>query len=446
MKIIIAGDGDTGCHLARQLCAENQDVVLIGEDRKRLEELDSRNNIMVQYGSGVMPSNLKSAGVAGCDLFVSVTPWGNENIVSSQLAKALGAGRTVARIDNGELITDAMRDVLRNTGIDIALYPEYLVAHQIRTLLKHNWVKQWFELHDGALVIVGVKVRPESELAGMHLYELMKSEHPFHVAAIRRRGKTIIPKGDNHIEANDIVYLSMLPGVADRVAGLCGHRPGRVQKVMISGAGKLARQIVSALRQSGYAITVVDADTARCRKLSALYPSVTVVNADQRDYEVLCDEGLESTDAFIAVNDSSEMNIVGSLLAKDAGVPRTIAEIEDIQYFAEAENLNIDVVVNKKLLTSSTILQMLLDSRNMETSRCLSLEDADVSEIVAAPDSKITKGAVRDLKLPSGMTLAGIVRNGEGMLVSGDTQIRGGDHVVVFSLSGSLNKYEKLFR
>ena len=183
MKIIIAGDGDTGCHLARQLCAENQDVVLIGEDRKRLEELDSRNNIMVQYGSGVMPSNLKNAGVAGCDLFVSVSPWGNENIVSSQLAKALGAGRTVARIDNGELITDAMRDVLRHTGIDIALYPEYLVAHQIRTLLKHNWVKQWFELHDGALVIVGVKVRPDSELAGMHLYELMKSEHPFHVAA-----------------------------------------------------------------------------------------------------------------------------------------------------------------------------------------------------------------------------------------------------------------------
>ena len=339
MKIIIAGDGDTGCHLARQLCAENQDVVLIGEDRKRLEELDSRNNIMVQYGSGVMPSNLKSAGVAGCDLFVSVTPWGNENIVSSQLAKALGAGRTVARIDNGELITD------------IALYPEYLVAHQIRTLLKHNWVKQWFELHDGALVIVGVKVRPESELAGRHLYELLKSEHPFHVAAIRRKGKTIIPKGDNRIEANDIVYLSMLPDGADRVAGLCGHSPCRVQKVMISGAGKLARQIVQALQHSGYDITVIDADTARCRKLSARYPSVTVVNADQRDYEMLCDEGLESTDAFIAVNDSSEMNIVGSLLAKDAGVPRTIAEIEDIQYFTEAENLNIDVVVNKKLLT-----------------------------------------------------------------------------------------------
>lgn len=446
MKIIIAGDGDTGCHLARQLCAENQDVVLLGEDRKRLEELDSRNNIMVQYGSGVMPSDLKAAGITWCDLFIGVTPWGNENIVSSQLAKALGARRTVARIDNGELITDSMRDVLRNTGIDIALYPEYLVAHEIRTLLKHNWVKQWFELHDGALVIVGVKVRQDSELAGLQLYELIKSEHPFHVAAIRRKGKTIIPKGDNRIEANDILYLSMLPDVADKVAGLCGHRPHRVQKVMISGAGKLTRQIVPALQHLGYGITVIDSDTARCRKMSARYPSVTVVNSDQRDYEVLCDEGLESTDAFIAVNDSSEMNIVGSLLAKDAGVPWTIAEIEDIQYFTEAENLNIDVVVNKKLLTSSTILQILLDSRNMETSRCLSLEDADVSEIVAAPDSKITRAAVRDLKLPSGMTLAGIVRDGEGMLVSGDTRIQSGDHVVVFSLSGSLNKYEKLFR
>lgn len=446
MKIIIAGDGDTGCHLARQLCAENQDVVLLGEDRKRLEELDMRHNIMVHEGSVVMPSNLRAAGVSGCDLFIGVTPWGNENIVSSQLAKALGAKRTVARIDNGELIADRMRDVLRGTGIDIVVYPEYLVAHEIRTLLRHNWVKQWFELHDGALVIVGVKVKPESELAGLHLYELAKSRHPFHVAAIRRKGKTIIPKGDSQIKSNDILYLSMLPDVADVVARMCGHTPHRIQKVMISGAGKLTRQISQALVDSGYHITVIDSDSARCRKLSMRYPSITVVNADQRDYEVLSEEGLEACDVFIAANDSSEMNIVGSMLAKDAGVPRTIAEIEDIQYFTEAENLNIDVVVNKKLLTSSTILQMLLDSKNMETARSLSLEDADVFEVVASGGTRITRAAVKDLKLPDGMTLAGLVRDGQGMLVSGDTWIQGGDHVVVFSLSGSLNKYEKLFR
>lgn len=446
MKIIIGGDGDTGSHLARQLCAENQDVVLIGEDRKRLEELDSRNNIMVQEGSGVMPSILRAAGVSGCDLFIGVTPWGNENIVSSQLAKALGAKRTVARIDNGELIGDSMNEVLRGTGIDIVVYPEYLVAHEIRMLLRHNWVKQWFELHDGALVIVGVKVRPDSELAGRHLYELVKPEHPFHVAAIRRKGKTIIPKGDNQIKVNDILYLTMLPEVADRVARMCGHAPRRVQKVMISGAGKLTRQIAQALADSGYHITVVESDSARCHKLSMRFPSVTVVNSDQRDYEVLSEEGLETCDVFIAANDSSEMNIVGSMLAKDAGVPWTIAEIEDIQYFAEAENLNIDVVVNKKLLTSSTILQMLLDSKNMETARCLSLEDADVFEVVATDGARITRAAVKDLKLPDGMTLAGIVRDGHGMLVSGDTRIQPGDHVVVFSLSGSLNKYEKLFR
>lgn len=446
MKIIIGGDGDTGSHLARQLCAENLDVVLIGEDRKRLEELDSRNNIMVQEGSGVMPSILRAAGVSGCDLFIGVTPWGNENIVSSQLAKALGAKRTVARIDNGELIGDSMNEVLRGTGIDIVVYPEYLVAHEIRTLLRHNWVKQWFELHDGALVIVGVKVRPDSELAGRHLYELVKPEHPFHVAAIRRKGKTIIPKGDNQIKVNDILYLTMLPEVADRVARMCGHAPRRVQKVMISGAGKLTRQIAQALADSGYHITVVESDSARCHKLSMRFPSVTVVNSDQRDYEVLSEEGLETCDVFIAANDSSEMNIVGSMLAKDAGVPWTIAEIEDIQYFAEAENLNIDVVVNKKLLTSSTILQMLLDSKNMETARCLSLEDADVFEVVATDGARITRAAVKDLKLPDGMTLAGIVRDGHGMLVSGDTRIQPGDHVVVFSLSGSLNKYEKLFR
>ena len=418
----------------------------MGKDPKRLEELDSRNNMMVMEGSGVMSSSLQTAGVAGCDLFIGVTPWGNENIVSCQLAKALGAKRTVARIDNGELITERMRGILSSTGIDTVVYPENLVAHEIHNILKHNGVKLWFELNEGALVIVGVKVVGGSWLDGKHLYELMKSEHPFHVAAIKRKGKTIIPKGDDEIMAGDIMYLSMLPGVADTIAGMCGCKTKKIKKVIISGAGKLTRQIVSVLAGGGYDITVIDSDTARCRKLSVRYPSVTVVNSDQRDYSVLCDEGLESCDAFIAATDSSEMNIVISMLAKDAGVPCIIADVEDIQYFTEAENLNIDVVVNKMLLTSSTIVQMLLDRKNMQTSRCISMEDADVSEITVADGSKITKAAVKDLKLPSGMTLAGIIRNGEGMLVSGDTNIHTGDHVVVFSLTGSLNKYDKLFR
>lgn len=446
MKIIISGDGYTGTHLAQQLCSENEDVILLGEDKKRLEELDSRHNIMVIEGSGVLPSSLQNAGISRCDLFIGVTPWGNENIVSSQLAKALGAKRTMARIDNGELVTDRMRDILRDTGIDTVVYPENLVAHQIHTILQHNGVKQWIELNDGALLIVGVKVIPDSELDGKHLHELMKSEHPFHVAAIKRRGKTIIPKGDDRIIAGDILYLSMLPGADEKIVGMCGCKTKNIQKIIISGAGKLTRQIVSVLAGSRYDITVIDSDAEKCRKLSGRFPSITVVNSDQRNYEVLCDEGLESCDAFIAANDSSEMNIVVSMLAKDAGVPCIIADIEDIQYFTEAENLNIDVVVNKMLLTASAILQMLLDTKNLQTSRCLSMEDADVSEITVARDAKITRAAVRNLKLPSGMTLAGIIRDGKGILVSGDTHIQAGDHVVVFSLSGSLNKYEKMFR
>lgn len=447
MKIIIAGDGYTGGHLARLLSAENEDVVLMGQDRKRLDELDAKHNIMVMEGSGVSPASLRAAGVTDCDLFIGVTPWGNENIVACQLAKALGARRTVARIVNEELITPEMRRVLRDTGIDTVVYPENLVAHEIRTLLRHNGVKQWLELYDGALVIVGVKVAKGSELDGIHLRELMKSKDPFHVAAIKRRGKTIIPKGDDGVEAGDILYLSLLPEVSERVIEMCGRRTIRVRNLLIAGAGKLSRQIVAVLSEGGLKnITVVDSDQARCRKLSLRYPSVTVVNADQRDYRVLCEEGLESCDAFIAANDSSEMNIVGAILAKDSGVPGVIADIEDLQYFAEAENLNIDIVVNKMLLTSSTILQMLLDSKNIRSARCLSLEDADVSEITVAEGSKVTRTQVRNLRLPDGMTIAGLIREGRGMLVDGDTLIRPGDHVVVFSLTGSLHKYDKLFK
>lgn len=444
MKILISGDGDTGSHLARQLSMEDQDVILMGRDKAHLDDLDSRYNIMTYEGIGVSPDSLREAGVADCDLFIAVTPWENENMISSQLAKSMGAGRTVARIDNGEFMRPEVREIFRRTGIDELVYPEYVAADVIATTLTRNWVRSWFELHGGALIVAGVKLMPGCELDGMPLHDLGKSRNHFHVSAIRRGSETIIPRGSDVLHAGDVAYFSMLRGGGEEVAELCGRSSHKVSKIMISGAGRISRQL--ARRFSGrFDITVVDSDRAKCAKLAAMAPGVTVVNSDQRDVDVLREEGIDSCDVYLALNDSSEMNIVGCMLAKDAGVEKTIAEIEDIQYFVEADSLNIDVVINKKLLTSSTIFQMLLDT-DLPTPRCLALEDAEVAEIVAGENSPVTRAPVSDLRLPRDMTLAGMIRDGEGMLVSGSTHIRAGDHVVVFCLSGSLNKFEKLFK
>lgn len=444
MRILIAGTGDTGTHLARQLSQENQDVIVIGDDEERLGELDSRFNIMTFAGRCTSPSDLEAAGAGECDLFIAVTPFENENMISCLLAKMLGAKNTVARIDNSELMHGRGAEFFANIGINELVYPEYLAAREIAGALERNWTKRWFELHNGEIIVAGVRIAPDSKLDGVQLKEFVKSKVPIHVAAIRRGEFTLIPHGEDELRAGDIAYFSLLRGGENELLNLCGLENRAIKRIMISGAGRMTRQLAPLLAGK-YSVTVIDSDKSRCNRMSVAAPSFTVVNADQRDIDILREERLRECDAFIALNDSSEMNIIGCMLAREAGVAKTIADIEDTQYFVEAENLNIGTVINKKLLTSSTIFQMLLDG-GLPTSRCLALEDAEVAEIEAGEDSKVTKKPVSELNLPAGITLAGLIRDGKGMLVAGSTMIRPGDHLVVFCLSGSIDKFLKFFR
>lgn len=444
MNIVIAGDGETGAHLARQLSSEHQDVVIIGTDRQRLAELDARYNVMTSVGKAVSPLALQRAGAPGCDLFISVTPWEEQNIIAAQLAKSLGARRTVARIDTVEYVDGAMQELFARTGVDTMVFPELLATAEIEECLKRNWARRWFELHDGQIIVAAVRLGSDTPFESFGISRLGKTDYPFHVCAIKRHGYTIIPRGDDSLQRGDIVYFSILKDGYQQVMSLCGKENRHISKVMISGAGKMGRLAAAALSRR-YAVKVIDADARNCEKIAETDGNITVIHADPRDVEVLREEGLAATDAFLALNEGAEKNIVGCMLARQAGVPILVADIEDIQYFEESEHLEIDVVVNKKLLTSSTIFQMLLDTV-LKTPKCLSLEDAEVLEIVAGEGAQATRKPVRDLRLPRGMTIAGLVRDGRGMLVSGSTQIQPGDSVVVFCLAGTLSKVEKIFK
>ena len=444
MNIVIAGDGETGAHLARQLSSEHQDVVIIGTDRQRLAELDARYNVMTGVGKAVSPLALQRAGVPGCDLFISVTPWEEQNIIAAQLAKSLGARRTVARIDTVEYVDSDMQQLFARTGVDTMVFPELLATAEIEECLKRNWARRWFELHGGQIIVAAVRLGSDTPFDSFEISRLGKTAYPFHVCAIKRHGYTIIPRGDDSLQRGDIVYFSILKDGYGQVMSLCGKENRHISKVMISGAGKMGRLAAASLSRH-YAVKVIDADVRNCEKMSQTDGNITVIHADPRDVEVLREEGLAATDAFLALNEGAEKNIVGCMLARQAGVPILVADIEDIQYFEESEHLEIDVVVNKKLLTSSTIFQMLLDTV-LKTPKCLSLDDAEVLEIVAGEGAQATRKPVRDLRLPRGMTIAGLVRDGRGMLVSGSTQIQPGDSVVVFCLAGTLSKVEKIFK
>jgi trk system potassium uptake protein TrkA len=288
-----------------------------------------------------------------------------------------------------------------------------------------------------------VKIRSGAFPAGKQLRNLMEYHSRFHVSAIRRGREFIIPRGDDYLLENDILYFTVLPGHVDDLISFCGKRKERIRRLLILGASRTALRLVKLLEGSDFRVTIIDSSRDRCREVAAKCDA-TIVNADARDLRLLQEEGIREADAFVALTGSSETNIVSCMIAREFGVKKTIAEIEDIEYMAEAERLNIDTIVNKKLASSSAVVQMILDS-DLSSPRCLVLPDAEVAEIVARPNSRITSEKVRNLKLSKEMTIAGLTRNDVGMLVDGETRICDGDHVVVFCKQGALRKVERLF-
>lgn len=445
MKILIAGTGDTGVHLAKMLSRESQDVVLMGDDRDVLDDLDGRYNLITYHGNVNSPSDLRRAGAPGCDLFIAVTPWQNHNLIACQIAKWLGARRSLARIDSEELLSPSAASHFADLGVDEMVYPEYLAAEEMSRTLGHPWLNSLYPMHEGELAVAAVRLAAGAPLDGLCLRDLAKEEYRIHICAISRGGEIIIPGGSDALHAGDMIYFTTPPRPDEsELRRLFGRRHLSVRRVIIAGAGKMAIAVISALH-GNCELTVIDPDRARCDAIAARFDKVTVVCGDFRDVDTLREEGIASCDAYIALSESSEKNIVSAMVASNLGVGYTVADIEDIQYFAEADNLDIDMVVNKKLITSSTIYQMLLDSY-LESPRCLALESAEVAEIVAQPGSRITRHRVSRLGLKKGVTIAAVIRGGKSALVNGDTQILPGDHVVVFCLRGLLNHIQQLFR
>ncbi len=446
MKIVIAGAGEVGSHLGKLLSREEQDIVMIDSDREKLDRLDANYNLMTFVGSPTSFRALSGAGVdTSCDLFIAVTPYENTNITSCAIAKSLGARKTVARIDNYEFRDSLHRPFFASIGVDHLIYPEYLAAQEICTALRRPWVRQWFELNDGRLLLIGVKVRAGAALTGKSLRDITATQHNYHVAAIKRRHETIIPRGNDVIQPDDILYFTTTEEFVDDIRDLCGKKDFKVRNVMVMGGSRIAVRLAH-MASEKLRITIIENDADLCRRLPEKCSgcNVRIIHGDARNNDVLREEGIGAMDAFVALTDASETNILACLAAKEMGVNKTIAEVENIQFISEAEILNIGTIVNKKLLASSKIFQLLLDA-DETSSRFMALADAEVAELEARPGSKITRAPVMDLKLSRDMTIAGLIRNGRGMLVGGRDRIQAGDHVLVFCLSGSIHKVEKLF-
>ena len=443
MKIVIAGAGEVGSHLAKLLSNENQDIILLDSDQERLDVINDNYNLMTWNGSTSSFETLRDVGVGDTDLYIAVTPYETRNITSCAIAKHLGAKKTVARIDNSEFLNPANGQVLKQIGSDFLIYPEDLAADEINLALSHNWARYWGELHNGNLLLIGVKLHSQSPLINCKLKDLPVKTHDFHVAAIKRNNETIIPGGNDEILHDDIVYFITTPPFVQEVRDLCGKKKRVIKKALIMGGSRIAKRFAKRFHDK-YHLKIIDSDRDNCETMATALPDCEIVYGDGRDIEVLRENNIYQYDAFLALTDSSETNILSCLSAKEFGVPKTIADVENLQFFSQAENLNIGTIINKKLLASSHIFKILLDA-DQNNAKCLALADAEVAEMVVRHGAKITKAPVKDLKLPFGMTLAALARNNQHMLIGGNTQIEAGDFVVVFCLNGTISKIEKWF-
>lgn len=443
MKIVIAGAGEVGTHLAKMLSNEDQDIILLDNDQERLDVIDYNYNLMTWNGSTSSFESLRNVGIAKADLYIAVTPYETRNITSCAIAKKLGAKKTVARIDNSEFLIPENGAVLRQLGVDYLIYPENIAAEEMALALRHNWARYWGELHHGALLLIGVKLHGDSPLINCKLKDLPVTDHKFHVSAIKRRSETIIPNGNDEILRDDIVYFITTPEYVEVVRDLCNKKKKVIKKVLISSGSAIAKRFAR-LYNDEFHIKIIDNDRDNCERLATMLPECEIVCGDTRDIDVLRENNIYQYDAFLALSESSEANILSCLTAKEFGVPKTIADVENLQFLSQAENLNIGTTINKKLFASSHIFKLLLD-QDQTNSKFLTLADAEVAEIYARDNAKITLKPVKDLHLPFGMTLAAMVHEGKVQLINGNTHIESGDCVVVFCLSGSIHKIEKWF-
>ena len=443
MKIIIAGAGEVGSHLAKMLSNEDQDIILLDSDQEQLDMIDANYNLMTHNGSTSSFQTLKQLGIASADLYVAVTPYESKNITSCAIAKKLGATKTVARIDNYEFLLPKNTRILKELGVDQLIYPEFLAAEEINMSLSHNWARYWGELHGGKLLMIGVKLHEGSPLLNLSLMELPVENHDFHVAAIKRHNETIIPTGRDKLLLDDIVYFITTPEHIEKVRELCGKKKRIIKKTFIYGASRIAIRFIREFHEL-YQIKIIDGSREKCEMLATEFPDIDVIHGDGRDIEILRDNNIYQYDAFLALTEASETNILSCLTAKEFGIQKTVADVENLQFLSQAENLNIGTTINKKLLASSRIFKILL-AADESNSKFLTLADAEIAEVQAKKGSKITKHEVKDLKLPYGMTLAALVRGNDCQLVSGLTKIEAGDFVVVFCLAGMLKKMEKWF-
>lgn len=445
MRIIIAGMGDVGYQLAKQLSSESHDIIAIDTNHERLSYSDQMADILTINGSSTSVSTLKTANIEKTDLLVAVTSNEEINITTAILGKKLGANRTIARISNAEYLDSEAGVNFSELGIDFMIYPEELAAMETVNLINRTAATDVLDFEGGKLSVVGIRLDKNAPIIQKKVFEVAQEYQniDFRVVAIYRNFRTIIPSGNDKFLPNDQVFVISKPQGHETILKLAGKENIKFDNIMILGGGKIGRRVASLLSDK-MSVKLIDSDPDKAFELADRLPNTLVIKGDGRDIDLLAQEGIIDVDAYVAVTEDAETNLISCLMAKHLGVKKAIALVDKVDYIPLTQTIGLDALINKKLITANNIVRFIKKGELLSYSTLEGI-DAVLLEYTAQPGSNITEKNLAELDLPKGSIIGGYIRNDEGFIGIGDTKIIAGDKVVVFSLPDGVKKLEKFF-
>lgn len=447
MKIIIAGAGAVGTHLAKLLSREKHDITVIDPDPDRLTPLDNKFDVLTKAVSPISIDGLRSVDVDKTDLFIGVTPEETVNITSCMIASKMGVRKTVARVNHYEYLEKKNQELFNEIGIHSLILPEMIAAQEIASSVGRSWIRQWWEVENSDLIMMGIKVRSNSRILNIPLKDLGGPDSPYHIVAIKRADETIIPHGNDMVLAYDLVFFMTTRKYIPYIREIAGKEDyPDVKNVVIMGGG-MTSLFTAKLLPDYMKVKIIEKDEQRCHELFEQLDksNVMIIHGDGRDLSLLQDENIPQCEAFIALTPNAETNILSCVTAKRMNIRKTVAMLDNMSFVGMAESLDIGTLINKQNIAAGYIYRMMLKA-DVTNVKNLMVANADVAEFIVPENARITHKPIKDIRnLPSGSTLGGLVRGGQSQLINGNTVIQPGDRVLAFCIDNDLKKLSEFF-
>lgn len=449
MKILIAGAGEIGYELSRVLSEEKHDVTVIDTDKNSLKKVTENLDVLALEGNATSPMALIEAGVQLADIMIAVTSVDEVNIIASMMAKRLGVKSIIARVRNNEFTQPNAPITPSELGIDVLIHPEMSAATEIHQLIKRASASDIVTLAEGHMQLIGVRFEQESQVVGKTLEEFanLYNDFSFRVVAISRRGTTIIPRGSNRIMALDQVFIICKTENLKTLVRSAGHQEESIRRIMIAGGTEVGHILARKLSKDDqkWKIKLIEPDPDRATDLANELKSILVLNGNPTDPNLLAIEGIQEMDAFISVTDDEESNLISCLMAKHMKVKKTLALVSKSQYVPLSQTIGLDAVVNVKAAASDEIHRYVRHG-NLLTVKALQGINAEIIEVIAGNKCAVLNTPIHSLKLPEGMVIGGILNNGSSEIATGDTVIKKGDRVIIFTTPDAISKVEEIFQ